>query len=627
MLHCIIPSRLEEYRKALKERKLDVKGLLKMTTEQRISAFKPFAKDNAELLNEMFEKKLVLKNKLTGLKNFINKTAELKKYSPEGKEELQKSIAEYKQKQEERILNPKEEESFLNALADKVAGTHIDRGTAKKIYELSSKVREAKEKGAKLSGVSDEYLLEKQKLNDFIKSQEPLSVASSILKDVAVIGRNNLIMNPSVPIKATTGQLENTVMDVITRRLGAGALSGENGDLVKQANAEAWETFKKTGINTAGMEDIDDTHILGKGENFKAPTEANIGTKAGITVAKVINVAARVSNKIAIDWEHNISFVKFYQKNFFDMTDLISTQMAKLEKAENIKGRAAEIFKDASRIEPKTEEGAMLRKVAQEQSARITSTNNTIVSNMSLGAKRWLNTWIPNFPLGDFIIPIAKIPANVVANAIDNAGAGVPIALRDIFQGREKIQSSILKTKYEGLIQFHKGVQRAMRIGGTLGTAFLIASNFQKKDFKTDRFGAHFVKIGKVWVNMEYMSVISPALAGALTIKAEGGKTVPEKSEEYVKGALQGLKSAPGADEAEKIIQTLTSNHLAKSVEKYATDFFTSRGEPAFLKNMQKSRPTNRLLFGAYGVETTSQEQDDKNKTPQDNKKERFSIL
>ena len=47
MLSCVIPSRLEEYRKALKERKLDVKALLKMSTQERVSAFKPFAGDNA----------------------------------------------------------------------------------------------------------------------------------------------------------------------------------------------------------------------------------------------------------------------------------------------------------------------------------------------------------------------------------------------------------------------------------------------------------------------------------------------------------------------------------------------------------------------------------------------------
>ena len=623
MLNCIIPSRLEEYRKALKERKLDVKGLLKMTTEQRIAAFKPFAGDNANLLNEMFENKLVLKNKLAGLKNFINKTAELKRYSPEGKLELQKSIEEYKAKQKERILNPKEEETFLNALADKVAGTHIDKDVAKKIYDLNSKVNEVKEKNAKLSGVSDEYLIAKGDLNDYIKSQEPLSVSSSILKDVAVIGRNNLIMNVSTPIKATLGQVENAVMDTITRRLGTGTLKGENDGLVKQANQEAWETFKKTGINTAGMEDINDTHILGKGENFKAPAEANIGTKTGIAVAKAVNVVARVSNKIAIDWEHNISFVKFYQKDFFDTVDLLSTQMAKLEKAQDVKSRSAEIFKDAARIEPQTEAGAMLRKVAQEQSARITSTNNTIVSNMSLGAKKWLNSWIPDFPLGDFIIPIAKIPANVVANAIDNAGAGVPIALRDIYQGREKIQSDNLKTKYEGLIQFHRGVQRIMRIGGTIGTAFLIASHFQKKDFKSDKWGNHFVKIGNVWVNMEYMSVISPALAGYLTIKSGKEKTVAGKSAEYVAGAVAGLKEVPGADEAEQIIQTLTSNHLAKSVEKYASDFFTSRGEPAFLQNLQKNRPINRLFFGAHGAETQADVQEDERQKM----KKRYSAL
>jgi hypothetical protein len=250
------------------------------------------------------------------------------------------------------------------------------------------------------------------------------------------------------------------------------------------------------------------------------------------------------------------------------------------------------------------------------------------VSNISLGAKRWLNHWIPNFPLGDFIIPIAKIPANVVANAIDNAGAGAPYALRDIYQGREKIQSSDLKTKYEGLIQFHAGVQRAMRIGGTIGTAFLLANQFQKRDFKTDRYGAHFVKIGNTWINMEYMSVISLALAGAMTMKMDDRGGAVQKGLDYVKGSLQGLKTVPGVDEGEKIIQTLTSGHLAHAVEKYAWDFFSSRGEPAFLKNLQKNRPGNRLFFGAHGVETTAEVQEDERQAERNKRaKKRFSIL
>ena len=155
------------------------------------------------------------------------------------------------------------------------------------------------------------------------------------------------------------------------------------------------------------------------------------------------------------------------------MLNLASSDMAKGDA-----GKAAEIFKDAVRIEPQTQEGAMLRLEAQKQAARITNTNDTLVSRFSLASKNVLNKVFPEFPLGDFIMPIAKIPASIIANGIDNAGGGIPIAIRDIFQGREKIQAEDLQTQYQGLAQFHNGVQRVMRIGGTIGTAFLIASPF-----------------------------------------------------------------------------------------------------------------------------------------------------
>ena len=461
-----------------------------------------------------------------------------------------------------------------------------------------------------MSGVSDEYLAAKNDLNNYVDSQKPLSVASSVAKNLAVIGRNNLLLNPSTPIKAILGQVTNGAMDFVTRRIGALSATGEVGDLAKTANKEAWETFKKTGVNTAAMENIDDTHVLGKGENFKVPNSQDVKGIPGKVEAGVRTVA-KFSNKVAIDLEHNIAFTKFYQKTFFDMNNIAASNIARSEglTGEALTARSAEIFKDAARIEPKTDIGAMTRLEAQKQAARITSTNESLASRFSLGAKNALNKIIPGFPIGDLILPIAKIPASIIANGIDSAGAGIPKGVLDIFKGREKIQSTDLVTRYEGMAQMANGIQRLARITGTIGMAALLSSSLTKKDFKSDPYGGHFVKIGDVWINTEYISAISPALAGFMYTKEYGkpGDSASTTAGQYAAGTLSSLKGVPGIDEANSLVTSMTNSNYEKGIQKYASDFFTSRGVPAFIQNLQKDRPINRLFFGAHGVEDDAQ--------------------
>jgi hypothetical protein len=174
------------------------------------------------------------------------------------------------------------------------------------------------------------------------------------------------------------------------------------------------------------------------------------------------------------------------------------------------------------------------------------------------------------------------------------------------------MQSDNLEEKYEGMAQFHNGVQRVMRIGGTIGTAFLIANQFDKKDFKSDQYGTHFVKIGNTWINTEYVSAISPALAGAMMARSVKEGSFTDEATHYVAGTLESLRATPGLDEGERLVQALSNKNMAHGIEKYAKDFFTSRGVPAFIQNMEKNRPINRLFFGAHGVESTQDVRQDK---------------
>lgn len=610
MPFCLIPEQVTKFREALKTKELNLPDLLdpKMTSEARTAIFEKYAGDNAKAINTAFEEKLVLKNRILGLKNFASKLGGIGKYSEQGKAALAKTISEYKAAQTEMIFNPKEQEAFLNDLADKKLGYHTSLETARNVAQLTKEANDLKTKNQGQAGVSDEYLQAKQKLGQYVTSQRPVGRLASIGQNLSIIGRNSLLSRPATPLKTAIGQIINSGMDLFTRRAGALSMKGANPELVSAANHEAWQTFRKTGINTPSMESMDDLGRLGEKHNFDAPPE---GSKNAGMVDTAIRKVAQVSNKIVIDWAHNIPFTKFYQKAFFDMNNIFTGKIADSEglKGDAAKARAAVIFKDANRIEPQTKEGAIVRLEAQKQAARVTSTNNTWVSRVSLGMKDALNKITPDFPLGNILEPIAKIPANIIANGIENSGVGLFTGAKDIIQGRVKIQSTDLQTRYEGMAQFADGIQKVVRTAGALTAAAYFTHLLTSQDFRSDKYGNHFVKIGNTWINTEYFSAISPALAGMMELKADykPGQGFGNSVQQYAKGAGSSLLNTPGADVFTGLVGATQQKTLAKGVGAYASSLFSSRGEPIFISDLLSGHPIEHLFFGKTGVQSTQE--------------------
>lgn len=143
---CLLPKRVEQFKKALLGNKITISELLNMSSEQRIKLLEKYAGKNAKDVNYLFEKKLILKNRTAGLRNWVNKISEMGRYSEKRKAEIKKMLDEYKAKQKERIFNPKENEAFLNDLADTAIGTHITKSEAGIIFRLSQKVDKLREK-------------------------------------------------------------------------------------------------------------------------------------------------------------------------------------------------------------------------------------------------------------------------------------------------------------------------------------------------------------------------------------------------------------------------------------------------------------------------------------------------
>jgi len=142
MAYCLLPEKVKEFKRKLKEKEINIADLLNMTTEARIKLLEEYAGKDAPKVNRLFEEKLVLKNRILGIKNWASKVAELGKYDPAVKAEIDIAISEFKAKQQERILKPKEDEAFYNSLADKIVGAHITKAEAATIFDLTSKNEE-----------------------------------------------------------------------------------------------------------------------------------------------------------------------------------------------------------------------------------------------------------------------------------------------------------------------------------------------------------------------------------------------------------------------------------------------------------------------------------------------------
>jgi hypothetical protein len=492
--------------------------------------------------------------------------------------------------------------AFIQKLVEQKNKIEITPDEAHKAFTLTNEMNAVKDKGAGFSGVSEEYMTKRNALNDYINSFRNVGPVKSIIGNVAVTGRNILLSNPSTPIKTFESAALNSLSDAITRRIYGKTLTGHVSDLASQATKEAWQHSLKTGWNEAGMENMDDHNALGKGEDFNVPQQAipgKLGPVANL-LGKTTSLVAKYTNKVIIDWAHKLPFNFFYQKNFYDILNVVASKVADSEGlvGDEARARTEGIFRDAARIEPKTDEGKAIRKSVQTQVSKVLNTNDTFGSRLSLGMKNMLNKAWPGARLGDYIVPIAKIPSNVIWNGLENAGLGLPRGIKDFFEGKRDMASTDPETKLQGAIKFESGVKQLIKIGGSLATAYLLTSQLQKNDFRTDKYGKSFVKVGGTWVNTEYISAVSPTLAGMMAIKQSGNNA------DYLAGATSGLKALPGVDSITSAFNSISS---FKTLGDSLSAAIKSRTEPGVVANLFKDRPINRLIFGAQGVETEAE--------------------
>jgi hypothetical protein len=614
MAFCLIPQKVADFREALKNKDINITDLLGMSHDDLIKTFKPYAGENAEKVAVAFQEKMILKNRVLGIQNLFSKLGEIGKYSPMGKEELAQAISDFKAKQQERIFSPKEYESFLNGLADKKVGFHISEDVATKVFELSSKASSEKNINVDSTGVGKGYWQAQRELNRYVESQKPISTGQAILKNIGTIARNDLLLSPSNIIKVGSNDIVNSTIEKAVRNIASGSLeSNVDKNVVSAALNDALGVAKESEANVALKRSIDDVNNLGEGHNFDAPTTGNKETSQSKIMQSIESITRKGAKATNIIIDGHIKLMNaFHIKAFYDSASTISSTMAKDEglTGSALNNRATEIFKDSAKIEPETEAGKAARFEAQKQAGRILSINDSWLSKVSTGLKKAFNN-VPG--LGDAIEPMAKIPANLIWNNIENAGVGVGTGLKDMYEGKKLMQSADSADRYDGMAKYAHGTQTLIRTAGIMGTTGLLFGSMPKSSFRRDQYGNNFVKFGNTWINAEYISAINPTLGGIVAYKT--GSTPGQKLlsastlDQYVSGTMQSLKGAPGIDEGYKLATAVAGG--SKTAGKYIGDFFASRGVPAFLGQVMSKHPINNLLFGKHGVESQQQVNED----------------
>lgn len=131
---CLPEEITNKLKKAIKSGEIDIEKLSSASSEYRVNFFKQFMNErNTKEVVALFESKLLLKNQKRGLVTWAKQILGMK---PAVERDVISRIMRM-----DKILNPENEKSFLRELASKKLGVDITIEEARKITELSNKIK------------------------------------------------------------------------------------------------------------------------------------------------------------------------------------------------------------------------------------------------------------------------------------------------------------------------------------------------------------------------------------------------------------------------------------------------------------------------------------------------------
>lgn len=601
-----LPKELADRLKAAAVRgEIDIAKMYNMTSAERSAFFEQWVdKDTARKINGKFEEAMIAPQK-TALRNWAKAT-----FSGKGHSRVKTDVYDKIERLNELgVLNPKNQDAFLSDLVATSLGIGVSAQEAGIISEKSARLQELAKQETEFGTPTMEYFKVRKELDNYLDSLTPTSRLKVV---TSVIGRGSMLFSLKSPLLNIESNTVQAFLTAAERRLGgvevtkkngkvkiSGRMMGLNGDYsiryMKFVNA----VFKETGYDLTRMQTI-------KGE--KKIRGETMTTAQGEGKVRAIG---RVYEDIVFKKLMGAPDVAFASFHFTDSANLFSTKIAQSEglQGEQAKTRALEIFKDATRIDPKTKIGQKVREQAIADAQYATYTNESWASELSLKIREVLNSITGDARLGDQWMPFVKTPANVIKVGLDYSGVLLP------FETANNIKKTIQAIrrgediKTATLESFNGWALQAIRAGLGITLAHIISSLFDPDDYigeypvsqkeqellRLENATTNSVRIGGKWVSLDYFGALGAPLVGMLSAKKYGGENIADRIFNYYTGVGKQALKLPGLEIAKDVYEKIDRgkyNSIKENMfelEKSLIDYARSRTIPAFLNDIAKS--------------------------------------
>lgn len=512
--YCIPKENIAKLKKAFE--KLgdnQIQKLIDKSPEERISLFKKaLPEDEAYLLNREFEKSVASK-RLRALGDWVKDNLD-EKYRDE---KLTKDINFIGK----NFKDLEQVDDFINQRVDLLAEQSVGVGlTTKEIEKFTQLGKNLYETGKYLN----DGLLDNEKgvfafgkaykeMEDFTDSLRPVSKWKAYVQN---IGRVNMLASIKTPFLNIESNTISGLTEAIGRRLSNWKIYGNvDKELAQRYRKTAMKLFKETGLDLSRMITIEDT-VTGAGKM--------IGEETSRTGNKTLNAYSDfIFNKTLTT--PDVAFGNFA---FTDALNIISSRLGKGNEAMSTK-----IFKDATLLNPRTQEGQLARLEAIASARRATYTDDSWSSKFALGTRKLLNT-VPG--LGDILMPFVKTVANVAELGADYAGVGL---VKGTWKG-SRLGIAKMKGQQVDKDATINAFNDIVRAGLGMSAAYALVSQIEADDFmgaydparvgidqlSNTSYNALRVQtpFGEKWVSLDYLGALAPSVVGMLYAKKYGEK-------------------------------------------------------------------------------------------------------
>lgn len=492
-------------------------------------------------------------------------------------------------------LNARNAKMYVREALDDIFGTTVSQEEANQIIGKIGEIE--KSIVNTLDETGNPSVQTWQKINEMNNLVESLTPSPALQIATSIVGRGMMLLSIKSPVLNVVSNTENILTEMLIRRAvnsleGGASFSAVDKNVEKDYLAYADDVYRASGYNVSTTEGLDAATVtLG---------ERRISTQGA---GKFRAFARGVETGV---FKYLMGYPDSRAKDFVfsDTAALEATTIAQNEglSGEMLSKRATELYRDATRVAPLTEEGMLIREKAMIEANVATYTNDTAFSKFALGIRETLNKVTGNVRLGDQLMPFVKTPANVVALGMEySIGAAYLIpnlttVIRDVKAGKLSAKS---RTAIKAAVRNGLGVVLAMLIAMALDpddyTPDYDALTMSERRLALEKNAVfNSIRIGDKYISLDYFGPLAVPLTAVLSARRRGEVAWFG----YAKGVASQLQKLPGLQEFSETVDAIgraTSNKPEKTVKNLNNaliDFVRARTIPSIVNDLAKSIDT-----------------------------------